>query len=128
LYRYTYWKNGLSRGGWHSSGQVYIKQISEYDIINPRHQNHRYTRKDIGKHEILIFTGDKPTVLLVRRVPHKWLPVYDKALTLAEIKAKQKERREAEQRQMLFNRYPSTSNNTLLPAGTQKDKNGVRII
>jgi len=65
FYRYTYWKNGVSRGGWSSPMSLYI-----------------FRREHNGRllYEISAATKDGFKSLKVRRVPTRWLPMFGDAL------------------------------------------------
>ena len=64
VYHYTYWRNGISRGGWSSTGPVYI---TEKEL--PHHL----------KYEISVYPNrnGKPVIMYMRRIPHKWIDFYD---------------------------------------------------
>lgn len=67
VYCITYWKNGCRATLWFSNQRIYFSPI--------RKKNRQMT-------EILIYT-DKvvaPEKLIVRRIPRRWLDVYDKAI------------------------------------------------
>lgn len=73
VFRMTNWQNGESRGGWYSSKNcgIYFKSVK----LGNR-----------NKFEIKVYT-DKTNYIqkIVRRIPHKWIPFYDKAM-IREIK------------------------------------------
>lgn len=69
LVRYTYWKNGQSRGSWRSNLPIYW---SKYNSKLYRSEKH-YTLS------INTADGFKENVLRVRRIPKVWLPIYDQA-------------------------------------------------
>lgn len=69
VYRYTYWKDGESRGYWASTTTIY------------------FTPVDVGKrqkYQIWIQTGNSNETfkkfLTVRRIPNKWLDIYNLAV------------------------------------------------
>ena len=67
VYFYTYWKNGEWRGSWGSTCAIY------------------WTPEKIGNRTKYLLSmntaeGYKPKIMTVRRIPRKWLPVYDQAL------------------------------------------------
>ena len=69
FYRYTYWKDGISRGGWMSSKDMRISR-------------HPYNNSDFrkrGKYYISIkFNGTWLTDhIVLRRMPNKWIPEFD---------------------------------------------------
>lgn len=66
VYRYTMWSEGKSRGGWNSTMCVYIRPVEN----------------DAGKRrcEISVYNDKKCMASIdVRRVPKKWLSIYDMA-------------------------------------------------
>ena len=69
IWNETHWKNGRSRSHWRSTHKIYIAQRR-----NPQRNNRPMYR-------ISIFGPDKYLVqeFWVRRVPKKWLDVYDQA-------------------------------------------------
>jgi hypothetical protein len=56
FYRYTYWKNGISRGGWITNIPMYIT----------KHSGNGY--------DITVFRSGKPVKIHFRRMPHMWVP------------------------------------------------------
>ncbi len=68
--RYTYWKNGENRGGWLSSKGI---QVQKSNI--PFGKNKPKTQVTIFK------SPTNPVTLEFRRLPKKWLPVYNQAYT-----------------------------------------------
>lgn len=68
FYRYTFWKNGISRGGWRA----------------PRWFKLYFSQRIIGKRQKYIVsmqTKDGFKQLpAVRNLPKRWLPVYDEAI------------------------------------------------
>lgn len=78
IYRYTFWKDGRQRGGWGSTLCVYIRH----------HACGEPFKRTQGRQDtyISVVTRDGwiPDALVLRRMTHKWLPIYDRALTKAE--------------------------------------------
>ena len=65
--QYTFWHKGKSRGGWKASNNLQLFILKKGD----------------GRFYVSMATKEKwePDMMSFRRVPHRWLPVYDKALT-----------------------------------------------
>jgi len=65
LCRYTFWQKGKSRGGWKSSQylQLFIEKKGKRYYVSMATEE-----------------GWQADVMSFRRVPHKWLPEYNKAL------------------------------------------------
>ena len=67
IYRSTYWKGGISRGDWHVLGLDMSIEPKRRDGI----WDHRY-----------YFSGcingvEQTDFMVVRRIPKRWLPIYD---------------------------------------------------
>ena len=65
--RYTYWKDGVSRGGWLASSGIYIK-----DNRKDLHKRRGYT--------ITIYKNNTPlrsTIMFLRRMPQHWISDFE---------------------------------------------------
>ena len=62
FYRYSFWMNGKSRGGWQSNCGIYFTPVPKSN----KTQIHKYDKN--GKFKLLI---------TVRRIPHKWLEIFN---------------------------------------------------
>jgi hypothetical protein len=68
--RYTFWKDGESRGNWTSNLPLYWSR--EYNRNNFRSTKYYVLHMNTA-------TGFKENLLRVRRIPKGWLPIYDQA-------------------------------------------------
>lgn len=76
--RYTMWKDGKNRGSWIACKDMYIRpyregQLDDFGFVDGR-----------VKYKVTIYHSSKKTwsEFKFRRLPKKWLPVYDEAFKL----------------------------------------------
>lgn len=75
IWSYTYWLNGKSRGGWNSTHDIYM--FHRHVGKNGRRSLEKGSKQ---RWEISVYENSKLIFQAIfRRVPHKWLPIYDKA-------------------------------------------------
>jgi len=69
IYYYSFWKDGKSRGNWRASRGIYIF----IDKINIKAKSRKLYRIRIHR------KNNETLELLVRRIPKKWLTIYNEA-------------------------------------------------
>jgi hypothetical protein len=88
FFRSTYWAYGKSRGLWRSFCGIYIQEqrISADEVVKRicgvrTNDDDLYSR---GRIRYVISwqteNGYMPNALILRRMPHKWLPIFDKTI------------------------------------------------
>jgi hypothetical protein len=82
LVRYTYWKDGVSRGSW-TFYDAFTKlqywkngQWLQTNIVTTKIR--RFIRREGNKYKLIVFSENKKVLeKTFKRVPHKWIPEFD---------------------------------------------------
>lgn len=77
---YTFWHNGLRCSSWRSNCRILFfnhKRRTEKNIVGVAPFVAREASKKNRNHHVIYINGEEK---IVRRVPRRWIPFYDKAI------------------------------------------------